>query len=135
MRAPVNINILLNKFLQNFSPYMTNCPLEEEKNILAKLIYRSKNQHKSSFVLRMMIHLKRLFRTEHFSKEEKSKILNLCQNLYIECSRYVHMGYFLPFHITTMCIAARIYFLLSRSYKTQKKNQIDDIFSKISKTK
>lgn len=101
--------------------------LDAEKSILAKLIYRSKNQHKSSPMLRRMIQLSRLMRDGAVHGPARTKILAVSQDLYIACSSSLCMGYFVPISICVMSVAARIFYLVSRM-PSQGRSQIDLIF-------
>ncbi|KAI5150171.1 hypothetical protein ENBRE01_1337 [Enteropsectra breve] len=102
--------------------------LSEEKKTLARLIYRSKNQHKSSKFLRKMVQLKRLTDYRDLSKGLQSRILECCMNLYCISSMQIKMEYFVPINLCAMGIAARIYVLIKK-IKTQPASQIDDIFA------
>ncbi|KAI5170253.1 hypothetical protein PAEPH01_1276 [Pancytospora epiphaga] len=99
--------------------------LDEEHRVLSQLVYRSRNQHKSSQILRRMTHLDRLLRKSPF---DKKKIIECCQNLYIAGSSQVTMGYFLPLSICVMGCAARIFYLVSK-LPGYERTQIDDIFA------
>lgn len=85
--------------------------LEKEKEILAKLIYRSKNQHKSSEKLRKMIHLHRLLKTN----SDSQKIIECCKKLYVICSSDVVCGFFISLNITVMGISARVFYIYNRA--------------------
>jgi len=104
--------------------------LEGEKTLLSALIYRSKNQHKSSQTLRKMIQLRRLLRYVVLDERRKEQLIDCCQNLYVICSGDMCMGYFVPLSITVMAVAARIFYLISQ-IKPKKATAIDEIFGRL----
>lgn len=107
--------------------------LNKEIETLGNLIYRSKNQHKSSLVLRKMIHLKRLLRIEKLTQTDKIKITNCAKNLYIAASSNLSMGFFIPFSLCTLGISARIFYLINNCEIEKKTTVIDDLFAKVIK--
>ncbi len=98
--------------------------LEMEKQTLFKLIYRSKNQHKSSQKLRKMIHLYRLLKLN-----KRTKIINCAKKLYIVCSSDLVSGFFIPLNIVVMGIAARIFYIYTKLPRQNKSSEIDCIFN------
>lgn len=111
--------------------------LSEEIKVLDSLIYRSKNQHKSSLILRKMLHLRRLFRMSNLvelTSFKKSKIIDCAQMLYIYSSADLSMGFFIPLNLCILGTSARIHYLIKICEINKKENYsnaIDDIFQGI----
>lgn len=103
--------------------------LQNEISVLNSLIYRSKNQHKSSIILRKMIHLKRLLRITNLKRTDKIKITNCAKNLYLAASADLSMGFFIPLCLCLLGISARIFYLIDRCEVIDNRSMIDDIFS------
>lgn len=107
---------------------MNNDLLKAEKKILDRIIYRSKNQHKSSLRLRRMIHLQRLMA----KNAPLTKIKNCCQDLYIICSNDLVLGHFIPINTVLMALSGRVFYLIG---KVSKPSTIDQLFSKLDGSK
>lgn len=103
--------------------------LDAEVKILDRLVYRSKNQHKSSLMLRKMICLKRVLRIETLSIKDKARIGNCARDLYIVASANVCEGFFLPLCMCVLGVCARIFYLIEKCNPKQESNKIDEIFS------
>lgn len=104
-------------------------PLEREIKILDTLIYRSKNQHRSSVILRKMTELKRLLRATSISRPLKSRITVCAKNLYIAASSSLSMGYFIPLCLCVLGVSARIFYLVEKCQVAAERSSIDEIFS------
>lgn len=100
--------------------------LKEEARVLQRLVYRSKNQHKTSPLLRQMTRLSRLLR----GPLDRQAVVSCCQDAYIAGSAGLAMGYFIPLNATVMALAARVFFIVSR--QPPARDPIDDIFSALS---
>ena len=108
--------------------------LEEEKAVLARLIYRSKNQHSPSLVFRRMTHLHRQLRmlnNGRIGHSTKEGILESAQRLYIACSSDLVMGFFMPLNICTMSVAARIFYLVRKCPSGRDRRPCDGIEDQI----
>jgi hypothetical protein len=103
--------------------------LNKEIELLADLIYRSKNQHKSSLVLRKMTHLKRLLRISTLGPLAKEKILECARRLYLASSSDLGMGFFVPLSLCVLATSARVFYLVSACQAEFPKSKIDEIFS------
>lgn len=103
--------------------------LRRETEILSSLIYRSKNQHKSSLVLRKMTHLKRLLGISAMRPTVKEKILECAKKLYLASSSDLSMGFFVPLNLCVLAISARVFYLVSACQTELPKSKIDEIFS------
>ncbi|KAM0679835.1 hypothetical protein GINT2_002007 [Glugoides intestinalis] len=103
--------------------------LEEEVKILDRLIYRSKNQHKSSLMLRKMICLKRVLRIKTLSIQDKTRIRKTAMSLYIVTSANICQGFFVPLCMCLLGVCARIFYLVEKCIPKQECNKIDEIFS------
>lgn len=105
--------------------------LSVEMELLSSLVYRSKNQHKSSLVLRKMAHLKRLLRISAMRPLAKDRILECCKRLYLASSSDLGMGFFIPLNLCVLAISARVFYLVSSCQAEFPKTKIDEIFSKL----
>jgi hypothetical protein len=85
-----------------------------ELELLDNLIYRSKNQHKSSLMLRKMIQIKRLLKSKKLMKNE---ILKASQDLYLAASSNLSMGFFIPLCLCLLGVSARIFYIFTKNYK------------------
>jgi len=103
--------------------------LDKERSVLIALVYRSKNQHKSSLVLRKMIHLKRLLRITGLSETKKQDIIKCTKSLYIVSSSDLSMGFFIPLNLCVMGICARVFYLISKCKVDSGRNKIDEMFA------
>ncbi|KAI4293545.1 hypothetical protein PAPHI01_2819 [Pancytospora philotis] len=101
--------------------------LEAERDVLARLIYRSKNQHRTSVLFRKMEHLHRLLKRDPYDPQ---KAVECCQRLYIAGTSYLKMGHFIPLSVCVTALAARIALLITKIHRLshKKKNPIDEIF-------
>lgn len=103
--------------------------LSKEAEVLSSLIYRSKNQHKSSLVLRKMTHLKRLLRISNMQPTAKEKILECTKKLYLASSSDLCMGFFIPLNLCVLAISARVFYLVTTCQAELPRSKIDEIFS------
>lgn len=85
--------------------------LQREMEILDSLIYRSKNQHKSSLMFRKMTDIKRLLKANTI---QKSRVLKSAIDLYIAASSNLSMGYFIPLSLCALGISARVFYLIQK---------------------
>lgn len=106
-------------------------PLSKEIETLNSLVYRSKNQHKSSSLLRKMIHLKRLLRIQKLNSSDKMKIVECAKKLYIIASSILSMGFFVPLCLCVLGVSARIFYLVDRCKAEPQENAIDRMFSEL----
>lgn len=94
--------------------------LGDEVAVLGRLIYRSKNQHKSSLMLRRMEHLRRSIR----KGAGRGPVMERAKELYAVGSSSLVRGHFVPISVCVMAVAARIFYLVSR----QARGPIDSLF-------
>jgi len=113
-------------------PFRTiQSPLHKEAQILDSLIYRSKNQHKSSLILRKMTQLKRLLRISKLTPAERSRIATCAKGLYTVASSSLAMGHFIPLSLCVLGASARIFYLIEKCQVENERNAIDEIFNRI----
>lgn len=105
--------------------------LAKEVETLNRLIYRSKNQHKSSLLFRKMVHLKRLLNVNDLSRSDQIRITSCARDLYIIASSDLSMGFFIPLCLCVLGISARVFYLIDKCITKKNENKIDEIFSKI----
>lgn len=103
---------------------------KHEIEILSKLIYKSKNQHKSSLIYRKMTDIRRLIRKcciPNLRDRDRNNILECAKNLYVYSSSELSMGFFIPLNLCILGVSARLFYLVS---KIDTINPIDEIFQK-----
>lgn len=89
------------------SPPMKNLhvELENEYNLLKRMLYKSKNQHRRTFMYRKT---KELFRKIK-KRESMSIIKNVARDLYVLSSSNIPLGHFLGLTYVTMGISAKVF--------------------------
>ncbi|KAF7684504.1 hypothetical protein TCON_0319 [Astathelohania contejeani] len=108
-----------------------NHRLRSELNLLELMVYKTKNQHRRTWVYKKLVLLNRLLNREPWDIE---RILTCCRELYILATSNLEMGHFIGYTCVILGICARIHFLISKETKDKENpkenesNIIDDIF-------
>lgn len=93
--------------------------------LLRRLLYKTKNQHKSTWMYRKMRHLSKLL------QKNRTGALKCCEELYVLCSANLALGHFVSLTVVIMGICARLRFLLPRVRLKTDVDDIDAIFADI----
>eukprot|EP00866_Antonospora_locustae_P001447 jgi/Antlo1/1447/2542 len=91
--------------------------------LLRRLLYKIKNQYKSTWMFRKMRHLSKLL------QKNSPDALKCCEELYVVCSANLALGHFVSLTIVIMGICARLRFLLPRIRSKTDVDEIDAIFA------
>ncbi|TBU00905.1 hypothetical protein CWI38_0160p0020 [Hamiltosporidium tvaerminnensis] len=111
-----------------------NSTLETEYKILSKVIYKSKNRHKNTFLFRKLNNLKRFIKKFKETPNTKDKyiIQVLSQDIYLLGSSNIEIGHFISLSLVCMGLAARFKYLVETfDFSKINTTEIDSIFENI----
>ncbi|KAH9411253.1 hypothetical protein HK407_06g10830 [Ordospora pajunii] len=103
--------------------------------VLERVVYKSRNGHKSSRMFKKLVHVLRLCRM-FLAARTKSKVhlvRKACEDLYIMATSNIPDGYFIGYTLVVLGISSRIHYLIAKTrYKDDQTDDIDDMFAEIS---
>lgn len=99
--------------------------LDKEIKIAKALIYRLKNQHKSTLMYKRLKFLVRMV------KKNDKRVPICCENLYLASTANLALGHFVSLSVVILGVSSRIWYLFhEKNDISEEEDEIDDIFNK-----